>query len=270
MEIKLLLSKKEILQRVKSKTHFKGVADLAANAANTKEAVRYTYNEQAGDDPNSDFLLLGSLRNGVNKFKTLVTDYITTFNEGDVTAGNIHDTLDDTTDDVFTINFIVSERFNKALTQPLADLASSYIEDHMIYEWYLPINADVATNYAVAAGNLEADVQRCFIKRRPDIPEYKWPTSISVTAPSGSSVSIPIGQIQEISYVASYEQNVRQPVDDVVAVVTSPDDPIVTPCKCIIHRGHWAIEAVMPGTATVRLYSKHNDTVYDDITVMVV
>ena len=60
MEIKLLLSKEEILQKVKAMTKRKGLADMASNTAG--DPVRYAHNEEAGGDPDSDFLLLSSLR----------------------------------------------------------------------------------------------------------------------------------------------------------------------------------------------------------------
>lgn len=268
MEIKLSLSKKEILQRVKAKTHIKGVADLAANAAKTTEAVRYSYNEQAGDDPNSDFLLLSSLRASVDKFKTVVADYITTFNDYEVSADNISDTLSATTTDTFTINLIVSDRFNKALTQPLADQASAYVENTMIYEWFLPINPEMAKNYAAAAADNEVHIQRCFIKVRPATPTYKYPATITLTLPVVSSeaqadpesylesgVRIPIGQEEEISYTLTAEDTAFTPIDDII--VTTSD----ACCKCGINRGKWMVKGLSTGTAIVSLFSRHDDTV---------
>lgn len=271
MEIKLLLSKKEILQRVKAKSHFKGVADLAANSAKTTEAVRFTYNEQAGDDPNSDFLLLSSLRNNVDRFKTVVADYITTFDDYEVSANNISDTLSETTEDVFVINLVVSDRFNKALTQPLADSASAYIENNMIYEWYLPIDPGVAKNYYEAAAATELSIQRCFIKVRPTTPTYRYPDSITLVSPNppqqGSdipSLSIPIGQEQEITYSLTAEDKSFQPIDD---IVISAGEPCV---RCGIKRGKWIVRGMYTGSTIVTIFSRHDDQVKTQLRIKVV
>lgn len=270
MEIKLLLSKKEILQRVKAKSHFKGVADLAANSAKTTEAVRFTYNEQAGDDPNSDFLLLSSLRNNVDKFKTVVADYITTFDDYEVSANNITDTLSDTTVDVFNINLVVSDRFNKALTQPLADNASAFIEANMMYDWYLPIDPGMAKNYYEAAVNTEASIQRCFIKVRPATPTYNYPATITLRTPDTSTLSrddnnvpilpIPIGQEQEITYSLTAEETGFEPIDDIIITI---DDPYCASCG--IKRGKWMVKALHEGDTLVTIFSRHDDTVKTQI-----
>ena len=239
MEIKLLLSKEEILQKVKAMTKRKGLADMASNTAG--DPVRYAHNEEAGGDPDSDFLLLSSLRTALGRFKSAVVEYVIANEDETVTADNIHDNLDNTTVDVFTITMQVSERFNKAFTQPLTDHASNYIENQMLYDWYLPFVPEVAKNFAAAAVAVQIEIARCFVKTRPKVPAYKYPSQIIIRYPiipdrdgypgyitpdNKDTVQpemlfanpwiVGIGQESEISYTLVSEAEDFKPLDDIV------------------------------------------------------
>lgn len=288
MEIKLVLSKEEILQRVKAKSHIKGVGDMASKQ-NT-DSVRFAHNEQAGDDKDSDFLLLSSLRTGIDRFKSVIVDYVITFDDGTETADNIHDNLSDTTEDVFTIFLEVSERFNKAMTQPLADHASAYVENQMLYDWYLPLAPEIAKNFAAAAAAIQIEINQCFIKVRPKVPTYKYPTQIIMQypiipdrdgmpgyiTPDNEDVMqqemlysnpwiMGIGQETEISYTLVSDQQDFAPLDD---IVVRADNPAI--CKVGLCKGKWCCKGSRTGYTVITLYSRHNDQVFAQFAVRIV
>ena len=288
MEIKLLLSKEEILQRVKAKTSRKARADRAAAKENS-DSVRYSHNEEAGGDTDSNFLLLSSLRTALGRFKSVVADYVIA-TEGTPTADNIHDNLNNTTVDVFTVTMEVSERFNEAFTQPLADHASDYIECQMLYDWYLPFAPDVAKNMAAAAAAVQVEISQCFIKTRPKVPTYKYPTEIIMRypiipdregmpgyiTPDNKALMQPemlfanpwimgIGQESEISYTLRSENDDFAPLDD---IVVRADNARV--CGVGIKGGKWHCWGRNTGYTVVTLYSRHNDEVFCQFAVRIV
>ena len=287
MEIKLLLSKEEILQKVKAMTKRKGLADMASNTAG--DPVRYAHNEEAGGDPDSDFLLLSSLRTALGRFKSAVVEYVIANEDETVTADNIHDNLDNTTVDVFTITMQVSERFNKAFTQPLTDHASNYIENQMLYDWYLPFVPEVAKNFAAAAVAVQIEIARCFVKTRPKVPAYKYPSQIIIRYPiipdrdgypgyitpdNKDTVQpemlfanpwiVGIGQEPEISYTLVSEAEDFKPLDD---IVVRADSHI---CGVGLKGGKWCCWGRTPGYTVVTLYSRHDDTVFAKFAIRVV
>lgn len=288
MEIKLVLSKTEILQRVKAKSHIKGVSDMNDNES--VNSVRKTYTQQAGDDPDSDFLLLSSLRTGVDRFKSIMVDYIVSFDDDTETADNIHDNLSDTTVDVFTIFLNVSERFNKAMTQPLTDHASAYVENQMLYDWYLPLAPDIAKNFASAAAAVQIEIMRSVVKVRPKVPTYKYPTEIIMRypiipdrdgmpgyiTPENKELVQPemlfanpwimgIGQESEISYTLRSEQDDFAPLDD---IVVRADNPYI--CQVGLSKGRWNCKGCRQGYTVVTLYSRHNDQVFCQFAIRIV
>lgn len=287
MEIKLQLSKEEILQRVKAKTKMKGYADMASKE--TADSIRYAHNEEAGDDPDSQFLLLSSLRTGLGRLKSVLVEYVVAFDGADV-ADNIHDNLSESTVDIFTLTMEVSVRFNKAYTQPLADHASDYIENQMLYDWYLPIAPEIAKNFAAAAAAVQLEIVRCFVKTRPKVPAYKYPTAIIISypiipdrdgfpgyiTPDNKGTMRPellfqnpwivgIGQESEISYTLRSESDDYRPMDDIM--VRADNDTI---CGVGFHHGRWCCFPRRTGFTTITLYSRHDDTVFAQFAIRVV
>lgn len=290
MEIKLQLSKEEILQKVKAKTKLKGLADMAAAKENT-DSIRFAHNEEAGDDPDSNFLLLSSLRTGLGKFKSVVVEYVVAYDDDAATAAdNIHDNLDNNTVDVFTIFMEVSNRFNQAYTQSLADHASEYIELQMLYDWYLPFAPEIAKNFAAAAAAVQLEIVRCFVKVRPKVPVYKYPSQIIMKypiipdrngfpgyiTPDNQDAMQPellfqnpwivgIGQESEISYTLMSDQEGFKPLDDII--VRADNDQI---CAVGIKQGRWCCKPQSVGYTIVTLYSRHDDSVFAKFAVRVV
>ena len=288
MEIKLQLSKEEILQRVKAKTKLKGIADMASKQ--NADTVRYAHNEEAGDDADSQFLLLSSLRTGVGRFKSVVTDYVVAYDGDSPVADNIHDNLNSDIVDVFTIFMEVSERFNQAYTQPLADHASDYIECQMLYDWYLPFAPEIAKNFAASASAVQLEIARCFIKTRPKVPTYKYPVEIIMKypiipdrdgmpgyiTPDNEELMQPemlfsnpwivgIGQESEISYTLRSEQDGFKPLDD---IVVRADNARI--CGVGMKNGRWCCWGRNKGYTIVTLYSRHDDKVFCQFSVRVV
>ncbi len=287
MQIKLNFSKKQILARVKSVTYQKGQVDIAANA-NKSEAFKLGYQEQAGDDQPSEFLLLSYLRRGVDAFKALLVEYVVPEDSSTPTlaADNISDNLSSETEDVFTIFLNVSDRFNTAMTDVLADYGSAFIESQMLYNWYRPFDLNTAKSFLDSATDIIASIQRCFIKGRPSIPTYAYPASITIDYPvirtrneiSGFSASteravlhtlydnplyLTLGELTKITYSIQGEDDRVMPVDDIAVRVDNDC------CRPMMQDGNYCIRAEQEGACIVTLFSRHDSSVCQSFAVKV-
>lgn len=281
MKIKLNLSKTEILQLVKAKTHKKGAADLALNG---DKAVKQAYNEQASDDPNDVFLLMSSLRSSLDAFKSYLSDYIVS--DGSVSADNITDTLSDDNES-FELSLDVSERFNVSMTQPLADLGSRFIENSMLMTWFATIAPSDAKVYSELLEANKADISRCFLKVRPDVPSHDFPTKITISDSVLKSVShdstnttkfvpsknvdttgltavpLAIGTDKLVEFSLPKTTDGGIPIDDVRMVTSSS-------CVTIgLEDDGYHFRAAHVGTAVVTLYSYHKPNVYSQFLINV-
>ena len=283
MEIKLTFSKQEILQRVKSKTHKKGTTDIADKG---DKAVKYAYNEQAGDDENDTFLLLSALRTSLDKLKAFIGEFLQS--DDTTAADNITDDLS-SAEDTFNLTLIVSARFNKSMTQPLADLGSRFMEDDMCLAWYTPINANDAKIYAELLSTDELAISRCFLKVKPSVPVHSFPKDFTITSTTGgadSAVSFvknvssavfsrdvdittksfprAIGDELVIKYTLSKGSDGETPLDDIICSVNNQKGEVV------IEDGIYVVYARHAGEFIITLYSKHNTELFYQAKINVV
>ena len=281
MTIKLTLLKSLIIEAVKNETFHKGQFDKAVD----EKAITAAYHEQAGNETYQERILGRAFYTNLAVFKTLVTEYVG--GGGFDAADNVTDIEDGDTVNVF-IN--VSDRFNKAFTDPLAKLASDFIINSMLMDWWRPVNKEQASLYAQFIERTTMAIRRCFNKMPPKAPTYKFPTAIILKYPivdeqngvpgmltPDSSPTIPTevlfqnpwhigrGDESEITYTLRGESGNDKPVDDIIVRCDGGC------CKPFIgHEGSWCLRGIDKGYSIVTLFSRHNDKVFAKFAVRIV
>lgn len=269
------------MNSAKNETFQKGVVDKAVDP----KLVTAAFHEQAGNENYHETMLGRYMFSQIEVLKTFFVDYLT----GD---GNIAEdaTISSTEENGVTeITLQVSDRFNNGYVKTLARLSQKFVEDRMIYLWWLSVSKEFAAIYAGAAEEDKATIKDCFNKTAPAAPTYKWPTAIEIRYPIipernqmpgyitpsnqatiqpellyANPLIIGRGQESEISYVLTGENDAK-PIDD---IVVRADNACCQPF--IDDHGQWGIRGVGTGYTLVTLFSRHDDTVFAQFAVRVV
>ena len=226
-----------------------------------------------------------SMFSQIEVLKTFFADYLTG-------GGNVAEdaTIDSTeADGVTEILLNVSDRFNNGYVKTLARMSQKFVEDRMVYLWWLSVSKEYAAIYNTAAEEDRIIIMNCFHKTAPEAPTYKFPTAIEVRypiipereqmpgfiTPDNKDVVMPemlfanpfiigIGQESEISYTLTGDDDTK-PIDD---IVVRADNPC---CKTYIDKcGRWGVVGKSLGYTVVTLYSRHDDTVFAKFAIRVV
>lgn len=255
MIIKFQIVKAVVIEAVKAATYIKGKVDEAAQPGS-----RIPYYETAGDDDTHGGILSHDFQTALEIVKTFFVDYITP------TAQTIGNNVIYTTgeDDIVTFTLDVSRRYNGTLADTLARLTAKYIEDYMIYQWWLKTsNLKQAEPYSATLAADEQAVRRCFILSAPKVPSYTYPTSLSLFTDglSEGAITISLGEEQMLTYTIPGDA-----IDDIEALSSRPSiAEIHRACSsrkfCIIPKN--------TGVCNITLYSRHNDDVFIDIEITV-
>lgn len=279
--IKIQILHELAINSAKNETFQKGVVDKAVDP----KLITAAFHEQAGNEHYHEAMLRRSLFSQIEVLKTFFTDYLT----GD---GNIAEdaTIDSTEQNGVTeIMLEVSDRFNNGYTKSIARLSQKFVEDRMVYLWWLPVSKEFAAIYGNAAEEDKVSIRDCFQKTAPAAPTYNFPTAIEMRYPIiperegvpgyitpdnkdilppemlfGNPLIIGRGQESEISYMLTGEDG-RKPIDDIVARV---DDTHI--CNVGIKGGRWCCSGRNVGYTTITLFSRHNDQVFCQFAIRVV
>ena len=265
----------------KNETYQKGVVDKAVDP----KLITAAFHEQAGNENYHETMLGRYMFSQIELLKTFFVDYIT----GD---GNIAEdaTIDSTEQSGVTeIVLKVSDRFHNGYVKSIARLSQKFVEDRMVYLWWLSVSKEFAAIYGNAAEEDKAAIIACFAKTAPETPKYKFPTAIEIRfpiiperngypgyiTPSNSATVMPEilfanpwiigrGQDSEITYTLTGENGVK-PIDD---IVVRCDDACCL--AAIMPDGNWCLQGITAGHTIVTLYSRHNDKVFAKFAVRVI
>jgi hypothetical protein len=249
MEITILLqlSKSAILANVKGETFLAGEIDKSVD----QKAIELAYHEQAGNDAYQERLLSRGIETNLEDLKTYLSDYLSS--SGTTTADNIGSVEEG---DLIKITLVVSDRFNQGYTNSLAKLASKYIEEATIMDWWKPINKERTSLYAQFVERDLASIKRCFNKTAPVAPTYKYPTSLDVM---GSAIDIGIGEEHTVTYSIS-----DGAIDDIEVRIED---------RNLIAAGRtsegFTVIGKQYGHTWIQLYSRHNEQLAQTIHVYV-
>ena len=250
MIIKIQILKSLVVEAVKAATYLKGKMDEAANT----NASKVSYNEIAGDDEVHERTLTRDFDTALEVLKTIFVDYLTPTPQ---TIGDNAIYYEDKTDGNVTFTLNVSRRYNGTLTDALARLSARYVEDYMIFHWWLKTtNLKQAEPYQSMLSTDEVAIRKCFILSGPIVPRVPYTNELAGKVdgmPIPKEMSVEMGDTATISY--SIDDGA---LDDIEA--HSSDPRIVE-----IHRGQeehtFVVTPLMEGTATIILFSRHNDSV---------
>lgn len=253
MQIRLNLVKSLIIEAVKAETYIKGEIDKASAQGTNK----FAYNEQAGDDEYHERKLIRTMNTALGELKGLLSSYLN--NSGNNIADNITSGTDATDNDVIFIELNVSDRFNKAYSDPLAKLCSKYIEDKMLVLWWGAINPNQAAFYSNLVVSDVDSIEKCFNKTAPSAPKIRYTTNINLMPSDYSTLDMNIGDEEQISYSID-----AGALDDVEILIA--DESIA---KAYRTSNGFYVFAANAGVTTAKLFSLHNDTVNKIITIKV-
>ena len=269
--IKIQIIHSLALNSAKNETYQKGVVDKAVN----QKLITAAFHEQAGNEQYHETMLGRSMFSQIELLKTFFVDYLT----GD---GNIAEdaTISGTEENGVTeIVLNVSDRFNDGYVKSIARLSQKFVEDRMVYLWWLSVSKEFAAIYANAAEEDKTALMACFNKTAPAAPAYNFPDTITLqfpiidqraTVPAGSPAGyvvpadtlmsypyiIAVGEDTEISYVLSNASG-KKPIDD---IIVRADDGCCMPC--LDNLGQWQVRGIKPGISIITLQSRHDDTVF--------
>lgn len=189
--IKIQLVNALIIEAVKSETFIRGQVVKATDPKLLAEA----YHEQAGDEQYQERILIRGLYTNLAELKTHLSDYVSTL--GATSSDNITSTEDN---GVITLSIVVTERFNKGFSDPLAKLCAKFIEDSMLVDWWKPINEKQATLYLSFVEKDLLAIKRCFNKTAPTAPTVPYTSVLNTT---GSAIEIGVGEETTVTYELS-------------------------------------------------------------------
>ena len=238
-----------IMESVKGETIIKGKIDKAVD----DKASALAFNEEAGNEEFHERKLLRTLHSSVSKLKTKIGDYL----EGkfSTSSDNISSEIKGDTDSIL-ITLLVSDRFNESFVDPLAKLCSKYIEDHMLYLWWGTFNQKQADFYKSLLETDLEDILSCFTKTAPEIPSTKFPSHI--TTQMGSLYECNKGDEITLTYEVSDDV-----IDDVEISLWDGNFKVIGK-----RNQSFILKALSVGVSKAILYSKHNDTVECQITII--
>lgn len=248
MIIKIQIVKSVVVGAVKAATYLKGKMDQAAD----EKAAKISSQETAGDEEIHESVLTHDFDTALELLKTFFVDYIvptpTTIGDNTIYYG-------DKKDDVVEFTLDVSRRYNGTLTDALARLSAKYVEDYMIYQWWVKTtNMKQAEPYAAAVQTDEVAIRKCFVMSGPVVPKATYPTELTAKV-NGEGVSGEITLEMGENSTLSYSLN-EGAVDDIEARSENPS--IVEIHRCLERRAFTLVPR-NTGFTNVKLFSRHND-----------
>lgn len=258
MIIKFQILKSVVMDAVKSATYIKGKMDEASDP----KMAKISYQETAGDDDVHERTLTRDFDTALEMLKTIFVDYLVPTPQ---TIGDNVIYYNDKTDDVVEFVLDVSRRYNGTLTDTLARLSAKYVEDYMIFQWWLKTtNLKQAEPYQGTLQTDEVQIRKCFILCGPVVPTTNFPTELTVRSDgesAGGELTIEKGE----SFTLSYSIN-DGAVDDIEAHSEDPNIVEVHRCR---ERLSFTLVPRHTGFTTLRLFSRHNDDAAVELTVIV-
>lgn len=250
MIIKFQILKSAVVDAVKSATYIKGRMDkVSADGAD-----KVSYHETAGDEEIDERTLTHDFQTGIEKLKTILVDYITP------TAQTIGDNViyyENISDDIITFTLQVSRRYNGTLTDTLARHSAKYVEDWMLYQWWIKTtNSKQAEVYLSTLQTDEVEIRKCFILSAPNVPTVPYTEHITASV-NGTDIdgglTLENGDDTLLSYTID-----DGALDDIEAHSDNPSIVGIHRCQ---EKYSFVLKPHNTGFTTVRLFSRHNDAV---------
>ena len=258
MIIKFQIVKSIVREAVQTTTYIKGQVDRTAqNASNAIVQV-----ESVSDETYQERSFTHDFDTALEKLKVVFVDYIVPTPQ---TIGDNAIYYNNRTDDIVEFVLSVSKRYNGTLTDTLARLSAKYIEDYIVFLWWLKTgNAKQAEPYQAILTSNEQEIRKCFVLSAPSIPTTPYTSTLSISNDTEDEIkdlTISLGGSISLSY--SIDDGT---VDDIEAKSSNPGVVEIhrSAAKC-----SFLLNSVGVGSANVTLYSKHSDTLSKTFTITI-
>lgn len=258
MIIKFQIVKSLVVEAVKSATYLKGKMDLAAD----DKAAKISSQETAGDDEVHERTLTHDFDSALEILKTFFVDYLVPTPQ---TVGDNAIYYGTNTDDIVEFTLSVSRRYNGTLTDALARLSARYVEDYMIYQWWLKTtNLKQAEPYQATLAVDEQAIRKCFVMSGPTLPTTPYPTELTVKVNGeGTEGEVTLEKGEEATL--SYSLNAGA-IDDIEARSEDPSMVEIHRCR---DRRSFTLVPKNTGFCKVKLWSRHSDKLDFECNVIV-
>lgn len=259
MIIKFQIIKSVVMEAVKSTTYLKAKIDTAAD----EKAAKVSFNEAAGDDEVHERTLTHDFDTALEVLKTIFVDYLVPTPQ---TIGDNAIYYGSGTDDIVEFTLSVSRRYNGTLTDALARLSARYVEDYMIYQWWLKTtNLKQAEPYQATLASDEIAIRKCFVMSGPLVPKVPYSSTLTAKVDGSDTdggVTIAV-ENDEVTLSYSIDDGA---IDDIEARSSDP-------CILEVHRMQephtfW-LKPLNTGVAYVTLFSRHSDKLETEIEVTI-
>ncbi len=248
MIIKFQILKSVVVDAVKSATYLKGKMDSSLQNG----AEKASYQETAGEDEVHIRTLTHDFDTALEILKTIFVDYLVP------TPRTIGDNViyyDKVDDSVVQFTLDVSRRYNGTLTDALARLSAKYVEDYMMYQWWLKTtNLKQAEPYQATLASDEVAIRKCFVLCGPTVPPLPYTDTLTVKidgADSDGNVTLKEGNDTTLTFTID-----DGALDDIE--VYSGNPRILE-----THRGAvkstFILHPLREGETSVTVYSRHNE-----------
>lgn len=258
MIIKFQIVKSAVLEEVKIATFLKARVDSAAD----EKATKLSLQETAGTDDVHERTLTHDFQTALEKVKVIFVDYLVP------TAQTIGDNViyySDKGDDIVEFILDVSRRYNGTLTDTLARLTAKYVEDYMIFQWWLKTtNQKQAEPYQGFLVQDELEIRKCFVLSGPTIPTVPYTKTITAKV-DGIEGEIVLTADEKDAYLSYSIDNGT--IDDIEARCSDPS--ILEVHRCPYPYSFW-LNPVNTGFVVVTLFSRHSDNTKVEVEITVI
>lgn len=258
MIVKFQIVKSAVIDEVKATTYLKAKMDGSSD----DRAIKASFNEAAGEDSVHENTLTHDFRSALEIVKVILAEYLAPDSQ---TVGDNIIYYEDKEDSVVEFVLSVSRRCNGTLTDTLARLAAKYIEDYMIYNWWLKTtNLKQAEPYQAQLQFDEQNIRRCFVLSGPTTPTVPYTKTLTAKVDGSEidgSLSIEMGEDATLSYSID-----NGAIDDIEA---RSDDPTILEVHRCQEKFAFTLRPKLSGMASVTLFSRHSDKIETKVDVTV-
>ena len=249
MIIKFQIIKSVVIEAVKSTTYLKAKIDSSTDERNIKTG----FQEAACDDEVHERTLTHDFQTALEMTKTILAEYIVP------TAQTVGDNIiyyNDKDDDIVEFVLNASRRCNGTLTDTLARLVAKYVEDYMIYQWWLKTtNLKQAEPYQATLALDEQSIRRCFVLSGPSVPTVPYTQHLTAKVDGSEEDGAVTIRIDDMEVTLSYSID-EGAIDDIEA--RSSDPSILEVHRSQEPHAFW-LKPINTGVATITLFSRHSD-----------
>lgn len=259
MIIKIQIIKSVVMEAVKSTTYLKAKIDTAVD----EKAAKVSFNEAAGDDEVHERTLTHDFDTALEVLKTIFVDYLVPTPQ---TIGDNAIYYGSKTDDIVEFTLSVSRRYNGTLTDALARLSARYVEDYMIYQWWLKTtNLKQAEPYQATLASDEIAIRKCFVMSGPLVPNVPYSSTLTAKVDGSDTDGGVTIAVENDKVTLSYSID-DGAIDDIEARSSDP-------CILEVHRmqephAFW-LRPLNTGVAYVTLFSRHSDNLKTEIEITI-